>query len=113
DDRVIVRVEKVGPLVRVPGKMELPDHSGCNTLQVGVRIEAVVPGADIDIVDVQENPAAGAPGDLGEKLPFRQRRVPVGHVAGDVLEGDRAAEPLLHALHASPDLVERVTRGTE
>ena len=87
--------------------MELPDLVRRDALQVGAWIEAVIAGAHIDVVDVQENAATRPQGDLGQELPLGEGRVPVGDVAGDVLQGDRPPKPLLHALHPLHHVVER------
>ena len=67
----------------------------------------MVEGADIDIVDVEQQPASGAARQLGQKFPFRHFGIVELDVGRDVLEHDGAAEEILHQLHAADDVVER------
>ena len=51
-----------------------------------------------DVVDVQQDAAIGAAGELGQKLVLRH--VAIEHqVAGGVLQQNPPSEPLLHDLH--------------
>ena len=63
--------------------------------QVGVWVEAVVARAHVDIVDVEQEPAAGAPRERGQELPFGDRRTAVFEITRDVFDEDAAAEILL------------------
>jgi hypothetical protein len=69
-DLAAVGVEQVAPLVGVAGEVDLPDAVGRDRRQVGVRIEPVVPGRDVDVVHVEQDPAVGQAGHLGQKLPL-------------------------------------------
>ena len=73
-----------------------------------MRVEVVVEGADIDVVDVEQDLAVGAPRQLGDELPFGQLGGGVGDVARDVLEHQAAAEPVLHLHHPLGDVVQRL-----
>jgi hypothetical protein len=68
----------------------------------------VVHRAHVDVVDVEQETAVGAAGDLAEKLPLGHRRVGVAEVARDVLDQDPAPEPVLHAAHALHHVRERL-----
>src|SRR5438046_711383 len=54
DGVVAVRVHDVRPLVRVSGHVVLDHAVSGDPLDVGPRVEAVVEGADVDVVDVEE-----------------------------------------------------------
>ena len=71
-------------------------------------IEAVVVGAHEHVVDVEQDAAVGAAGELGEELVLRHVGVAEAQVARRVLEQDAPAEALLHRLHASDDVRERL-----
>ena len=71
------------------------------------RIVAVVEGADIDVVDVEQQPAAGAARQLGQEFPFRHFGIVELDIGRDIFEHDGAAEEILHQLHAADDVVER------
>lgn len=85
---------------RVPGEVELLDRVCGDSAQVGVWVEAVVARAHVDIVDVEQEPAAGAPRKRGQELPFGDRRTAVFEITRDVFDEDAAAEILLYALDA-------------
>src|SRR5271156_2237210 len=50
------------------GEMDLADHFGRQCVEVAERVEAEVSGADVDVVDIEEDAAAGPPGDFGQKF---------------------------------------------
>ena len=61
-----------------------------------MRVEFVVEGADIDVVDVEQDLAVGALRELGDELPFGELGGGVGDVARHVLQHQPAAEMVLH-----------------
>ena len=67
-------VEQVGAAVARPGDMDLDDPRRRERIDIGSRIEAVIGRADMDVVDVQQQPAAGILGQPPEKLPLRHLR---------------------------------------
>ena len=71
------------------------------------RRKAVIEGADIDVVDVEQQPAAGAARQLGQEFPFRHLGIVELDVGRDVFQHDGAAEKILHQLHAVDDVIER------
>ena len=73
-----------------------------------MRIVAVVEGADIDVVDVEQEPASGASRQLGQEFPFRHFGIVELNVGRDILEHDGAAEEVLHQLDAADDMIERL-----
>jgi len=77
-------------------------------IQVLERIELVIDRAHVDVVDVEQNQAIGARGDLAQKLPLCQAGIAEPDVARDVLQQDAAAEEILHGAHALDDIGERL-----
>src|SRR3546814_13857045 len=61
------------PPAEVPGDMDLPDRCYRDVVEVSVGVEAVIEGADVDVVDVQQKTAPGAAGHLGHKRALRDR----------------------------------------
>src|SRR5271169_3016499 len=55
------------------GKVDLADRIDRECLEVGERIELEIPRADVDVVDVAENTAAGSTGNRGQELRLRDR----------------------------------------
>ena len=52
------------------GEMELPHALARHAAQERERVEFMVEGADIDVVDVEQDLAVGAPGEFGDELPL-------------------------------------------
>src|SRR5207237_10140796 len=104
----VVRVVQPDAAVGMAGQVELRDPIGGDAGQVVARIESVVAGADIDVVDVEQDAAVGALGDPGEEFPLGHRRATEGDVAGDVFEHDLPAQHLLDLLHAAHHVRERL-----
>ena len=69
--RVVVRVEQVGAVVGVAGEVELDDALDRHAGEVVARVEAVVEGADEDVVDVEQDAAVGALRDARRGTPTR------------------------------------------
>src|SRR5207237_6968394 len=99
-------IEQVGALVAVAGEMELGDAVGRHSRDVFGGGEPVVAGADVDVVDVEENAAIRAAGHLAEELPLADRRLAEGDIRGDVLEQHLPPERLLHLPDALDDMGE-------
>src|SRR5215469_7904864 len=68
------------------GEMDLADRLDRQCLKIGKRIEPEIPRADMDVVDVAEDAAAGSMGDFRHKLRLRNRGMPVAEVGGRVLD---------------------------
>src|SRR3984893_5786877 len=62
-------VDMLGGLMA--GKMDLADRWHRQGVQIGDRVEPEVARADIDVVNVAEDPAAGSAGGLGQELRLR------------------------------------------
>src|ERR1043165_889701 len=103
-DVPVVRVDQERALFRVAGEVDLADALRGHRRDVGAGVEAVVVGADEDVVDVEQDAAVSAAGQLGEKLVLLHVGVPEAHVARRILEQDAAAEAFLYRLHAAPDV---------
>src|SRR5581483_4433268 len=73
-------------------------------------IIAMVESADIDIVDVEQQPASGTPRQLGKKLPFRHFGIGEANIGRDVLQHDGAAKEILDQLNAADDMIECFAR---
>src|SRR5438132_3639248 len=61
DEAVPARVE--------PGEVNLGHRIGRNCRQISARVEPVIDRVDVDIVDIEEQLAAGTTGDGGNELP--------------------------------------------
>src|SRR6266568_8789303 len=81
--RVVVDAQDAAVWKRPDGvtrKMDLPDDRRRQRGKIRRRVPTVVAGADIDVVDVAQDAAAGAAGDRGDELPFRDGRMAKGQV---------------------------------
>ena len=65
-------------------------------VQIGPRIGAVVLGRDEHVVDVEQQPAAGPPRQLGEKVDLGDRAFGEPHIGGRIFQQHHAAERRLH-----------------
>lgn len=101
-------IDNVGPHTVGPGHVELNNPVRRNAFQERVWIVAVVGDTNIDVVDVEQKPAARAARELAEKFPFRHFGIIELHASGDIFEHDRAAEIILHQLHAADHVIERL-----
>src|SRR6516165_66606 len=79
-------------------KVDLVDRLDRECLEVGERIEPKIPRADVDVVDIAEDAAAGSTGDFSHEFRLGDRRVPIAEVDGRVLNQQPPAEPLLRLL---------------
>src|SRR5208282_1709122 len=55
------------------GKVDLADRLDRECLEIGHRVELEIPRADVDVVDVAENAAAGSTGNRGQELRLGDR----------------------------------------
>src|SRR5262249_48850536 len=72
------------------------------------RVEAVVAGADIDVVYIAQDTAAGTLGNGGDKLPFGDCRMAEAQITARILDENLPAEKILHHLDVLADDCERV-----
>src|SRR5260370_1560856 len=70
DHRMIVRVQNVPPVLRVPRNMYLRHTLRRHAVHIVKRIEAVILRGNIDIVHVQQNSAVPSLHHFIQKLPF-------------------------------------------
>src|SRR5581483_9232775 len=77
-------------------------------VQIAQRIETVVDAADVDVVDVEQDAAAAAPGNQVEKLPFRDGRFGELEIARYVLDQDAATEVILSLIDVAAHHLERL-----
>ena len=105
---MVVGVDDVALFVAVTGDMELDDPIARHAMQEFVGGEAVVEGADIDVVDVEQEPAIGAPCHLAHELPLGHLGLAEGDVARHVLERQPASEKVLNLADAVDDVVQRL-----
>ena len=73
-------------------------------------LEAVVLGADIDVIDIEKYPAAAPSRHGGQELPFRDGGVFELHVTGDILDQDLPAQEILDLGDALCHMIERLLR---
>jgi hypothetical protein len=85
-----VRVDEAWTARVESRQVDLGDGIGRHRRDIGVRIETVVDGVHVDIVDVEEQLAARPSRDGGDEFPFGQRRIVEGDVRRDVFDGDLA-----------------------
>ena len=100
-------VDQAVVALAVSGEVELHDAVCRDGLDEGVPIEAVVLARNEDVVHVEQQPAIGAAGQFAHEFPLGHLRLGKLDVGGDVLDGDAAAEIVLHAGDAGCDVGQR------
>ncbi|MNC59468.1 hypothetical protein D3C75_1092810 [compost metagenome] len=70
--RVIMCIDHIVAIVRVPGQMYLANAFGRQATDKRPRIKTVIARTDIDIVDIQQQLATRAQAQLREKLPLAE-----------------------------------------
>src|ERR1017187_369050 len=103
-----VRIEEVRPLVGVSGEVVLHDAVGRQRIDVGDGVEAVVYGAHVDVVHVEEHPAVGVSQEAREERGLGHRGGPELQVRRGVLEDERPFEQLGDLLHPTHDVAQRL-----
>ncbi|OFA09152.1 hypothetical protein DUPY_01440 [Duganella phyllosphaerae] len=92
---------------QVTAQVQFAHRGGRDRLQGGQRIFAVVALVDIQVVDVEQQAAAGARGQRRQELRFAHA-VPVEPgVGGHVLQQQLPLQQVLHLVHAFAQQVER------
>src|SRR6266852_5465221 len=93
----------VGVILRMAGDMDLVYGAGRERVQIRDHVQTQIPGCDVDIVDVAEQPAAGPPRQLGQELRFWNSRVVEPEVARGILDQDALAKGLLNLVDVRRD----------
>ena len=97
--RMIVRVDEVRPAVGEARQVDLDDMLGGQAIDVYTRVEAVIARADMDVIDVQQQSAAGRLGQGAEEFPFRNRRGLKFQVGARILQHQRPTQDVLNGAH--------------
>src|SRR5207247_1498629 len=93
----------VGVVARMAGDMNLAYGPGREDVQIRDRVETQIPRRDVDVVDVAEQPAAGPPRQLGQKLRLWNGRVVEPEITRRVLDQDVVAKRLLNLVDMRRD----------
>ena len=96
----------VAARLAVAGEMEFADRLGRQRAQIALRIPAVIGRADEDVVDVADQPAAGALHQRAEKLRFGNRRMAELQIGRRVFHQDGPPERVLDFGDVAADHVE-------
>ena len=75
-----------------------------------IRIEMMVDAVDVDVVDVQQQQAVGALGELRQEFPLGHLRGSIGDVAGYILQQDLLTDSILNLPHACHQVRQRRLR---
>lgn len=93
---MVVSVEDVFLEFRVAGDVDLGYALRGNTVHVREGIEIMISRGNINIVDIQENPAVSPLRHFVQKLPFRHFRDVKFRVTADILDGDGHFKKVAH-----------------
>ncbi len=88
------------------GEVDLADRLDGQCLEIGDRVEPEIPRADMDVVDVAQDAAAGSAGDFGDELRLGDRRMPIAEIGRRVLDQQPPAERRLRLLDVPAEEVE-------
>src|SRR5579875_2201365 len=92
------------------GKVELDHTLWRYGIDVSLRIEAMVEGVDVNVVDIEQNPTVDLVGHRPQKLPFLHLRDAKGQVTGNVLDQKRPAQKILDLPDACGDISHNFVR---
>jgi len=104
---MIMGIDQQVSLAAVTREVDLTDSLRWNSRQIFHRGETVIHGADIYVVNVQQNSAVSFLGDRGKKDPFRHGRNRIGQVAGNILHQDAASKLVLNLANSSGNVPHR------
>ncbi len=99
-------VDQQGRAALVPsmaGQVDFADHGGGQGVQIGGGVVAEVMGADEDVIDVDQQAAAGRPDQGGEEVGLVQIVAGQGDVELGVLDQNLAAQGVLHPADIAGD----------
>ena len=97
----------------MPGEMDLADRVERQFVEIGVGVEAEIGGADRDIVDVDQQAAAGALDELAEEIGLAPVMAVERDVERGILDQDRPAERRLDDVDVAADPEQRLGRARE
>src|SRR6202171_4273372 len=95
-----VSIDEALPARIEAGEVDFSYRVRRNCRDIGVRVEPVMDRIDVDIVDVEEQLAAGPARNGGDEFPFAHRVVLEANVGGDILDQERASARALHGVDA-------------
>ncbi len=107
-DRRAMRIDHDRPGGVEAGEVDFRHGCRRNGGEIGQRIDTMVACIDVDVVDVDQQPAAGARGDRRHELVLGDRRFREREIARHVLHEQLAAEKVLHGRHAHAHVIERL-----
>jgi hypothetical protein len=93
---MVVRVQEVHAAIDVTGEMVLRYALNLDRLDVTRSIETVVEGADVNIINIEQDPAISLFRNSIQEIPFSHHRVREAHVTRYVFDEDRALQGFLH-----------------
>ncbi len=106
---MIVRIdEQASTVVAMSGEVNLAHAFGGHPGEIGEGIESVIGGADIDIVDVQQEVTTSSTAHLGQESPFGHFIVGKTHVSRGIFEQQRTFEHVLRKQYVRADDPHRV-----
>ena len=100
----VVRIDDVGHVVLVTGKMKLHHAVGWDPFNECQRIVVVIEGAHKNIIHVKHEPAARLLHHLRQEFPFGHFGAAELHIGRYVFEGDGTFEIILNVLDARNDV---------
>ena len=103
-------IDQAVPSFIKPGEMNLLDRVGRHRIEVSGGIETMIDGIDVDVIDVEQQAAAGAPAQLIEKFRLRNGLVAEPDVSRNVLDQDAPLQARLHLIDAIAYQRERFLR---
>src|SRR5579875_1879823 len=106
---LIVAIEQVTTKVGMTREMILDYALGRDGIDIAVRVEAVVEGVDVDVVDVKQNGAVGFFRYRTHKVPLLQLAATPAQVAGDVFQRDWLLQNVLNFANPARDMRDHLT----
>src|SRR5262249_25455519 len=91
------------PRDAVTGKVDLADRGGRQGSEIFRGLPAMVGCADINIVDIAQDPATGVQRDGGEKFPFWDRRMAEAQIRCRFLDKNPALQIVLRLIDMPAD----------
>ena len=105
-----VNEEKIAFVIdifRVTGEVDFLHQFQREIAQVVHRLPAVIGCRDEDIVDIEQQTAAGFAGDVTDEIGLAHGRLFEGHIGGRVFQQERTLEPVLNLADMRDNAIER------